>query len=39
LDDALHLRKGGSRSGKFLAKLVPLMEDIQQVNDATVARE
>jgi hypothetical protein len=39
LNDALHLPKDGSRSGKFLAKLVSLMKDIQQVNDATVARE
>jgi hypothetical protein len=38
LNDALHLRKGGSRSGKFLANLVPLMEDIQRIDDAMVAR-
>jgi len=38
-NEAPHSRESGSRSGKFLAKLVPLMEDIQQVNDATVARE
>lgn len=27
------------RSGRFLAKLVPLMEDIQQIRRATFARE
>lgn len=31
--------KKGDLSGKFLAKLVPLMEDIRQIGCVTFARE
>lgn len=38
-NDAPFLCGRSQCSGKFLAKLVPLKEDSQQVNDATCARE
>jgi hypothetical protein len=38
-NDALDLCENDRLSGKFLAKLVPLMESIQQSDCATFARE
>jgi hypothetical protein len=38
-NDAPHVCENGSPSGKFLAKLVPLIEDIQQVGCATFVRQ
>jgi hypothetical protein len=38
-NDAPHPCENGRLFGRFLAKLVPLMEDIQQVGCATFARQ
>jgi hypothetical protein len=38
-NDAAYLCENGHLSGKFLAKLIPLMEDIQQTGCATFMRE
>ena len=38
-NERLSRARNGHLSGKFLAKLVPLMEDIQQIGCVTFARE
>ena len=38
-NEAPHSRESGSRSGKFLAKLVPLMTGIQPICRAMSVRE
>ncbi|MCW1989340.1 hypothetical protein ABIE85_003650 [Bradyrhizobium diazoefficiens] len=37
-NDAAYLCENGNLSGKFLAKLLPLTEDIQQTSCATFVR-